>query len=102
MDSRAARPEFVDASDLEQIVTIDPVYPAAAMRDRIEGWVTLEFTVTPTGGVGDILVTDSEPDGVFDAAATRAVSQWRFKPRVSGGRAVAMRSSVTLRFDVDQ
>jgi len=93
---------FALAANLEQIVTIDPVYPAAAMRDRVEGWVTLEFTVMPTGAVGDILVTDSEPSGVFDAAATRAVSQWRFKPRVSGGRAVAMRSSVTLRFDVDQ
>jgi len=100
--SRAARPEFVDSSDLEQLVAVDPVYPAAAMRDRIEGWVTLEFTVTPAGGVNDILVTDSEPNGVFDAAATRAVSQWRFKPRVSGGRAVAMRSSVTLRFGVAQ
>jgi TonB family protein len=56
----------------------------------------------PTGSVADIFVTDSEPNGVFDAAATRAVSQWRFKPRVSGGRAVAIRSSVTLRFAVDQ
>jgi len=98
----SSRPEFVDSSELEQLVSIEPVYPTAAMRDRVTGWVTLEFTVTPTGGVRDILVTDSEPYAVFDAAATKAVSQWRFTPRVSNGRAVAIRSGVTLHFDVDR
>ena len=35
-------------------------------------------------------------------AATDAVRQWRFKPRIANGRAVAVRSSVTLRFEVDR
>jgi protein TonB len=63
--------------------------------------VSLEFTVTETGEIRDILVTDSEPSGVFDASAMDAVSQWRYLPRISHGRAVAIRTAVTLRFDVD-
>jgi protein TonB len=95
-------PGFVDSRELEQTHSVDPVYPASAMRNRTAGWVTVEFTVTTDGAVGDMLVTDSEPSGVFDAAATHAVRQWRFKPRLANGRAVAMRSAVTLNFSVDE
>ena len=52
--------------------------------------------------MSDPWITDAEPADVFDAAAITAVRQWRFKPRVANGRAVAVRSSVTLRFDVDR
>jgi protein TonB len=72
------------------------------MRSGQEGWVTLEFTVTETGAVIDPWVTDAEPADVFDAAAIAAVRQWRFKPRIANGRAAAVRSSVTLRFEVDR
>jgi protein TonB len=95
-------PVYLDSRELEQISTADPVYPAAAMRNRQEGWVTLEFTVTDSGTVRDPLVTDAEPSGVFDAAAITAVEQWRFRPRVANGRAVEVRTSVTLRFAVDR
>ena len=94
-------PEFIDSRELEQTTMKEPVYPPSAMRARQEGWVTLELTVSERGDVRDMLVTDAEPAGVFDAAALDAVRQWRFKPRVANGRAVAVRSSVTLRFAVD-
>jgi protein TonB len=95
-------PAFLDARELEQISTVEPTYPAAAMRNGQEGWVTLEFTVTETGSVSDPWVTDAKPADVFDAAAISAVRQWRFRPRVANGRAAAVRSSVTLRFEVER
>ena len=95
-------PVYLEPSELEQISTVEPVYPTAAMRNRQGGWVTLEFTVTESGTVRDPWVTDAEPADVFDAAAIAAVKQWRFKPRVANGRAVEVRSSVTLRFAVDR
>jgi protein TonB len=100
--SSGAPPAYIDARELEQTLTVQPDYPAAAMRAGQEGWVTLEFTVSERGDVRDMLVTDSEPADVFDSAALAAVGQWRFKPRVANGRPVAMRSSVTLRFAVDR
>jgi outer membrane biosynthesis protein TonB len=47
------------------------------------------------------VVVAAEPGGVFDAAATEAVAAWRYLPRVVNGRPVAQRTSVTLRFSVE-
>ena len=87
--------------DLEQLTATEPTYPLAALRDRVEGWVEVDFTVTEAGVVREIEVVAAEPRGVFDAAATAAIGQWRFRPRVVNGRPVPQRSSVTLRFNVE-
>lgn len=89
----------VDA--LERVVAVDPVYPAQALRNRVNGWVELEFIITEAGFVRDVQVVDSQPHGTFDQAAATALGQWRFRPRTVNGQPVAQRSSVTLRFDVD-
>jgi outer membrane biosynthesis protein TonB len=39
---------------------------------------------------------------VFERAATDALADWRFRPRVVNGQPVAQRSTITLRFDVEQ
>lgn len=87
--------------DLEQLTATEPVYPPAALRDRVEGWVEVDFTVTEAGVVREIEIVAAEPRGVFEAAATAAIGAWRFQPRVVNGRPVAQRSSVTLRFNVE-
>jgi|GEM_PF-1884082 TonB family C-terminal domain len=92
----------VPADALERISARDPVYPAEALRQRVRGEVELEFTIAPGGNVRDIEVVHAEPQGVFDAAATDALAQWRFRPRFVNGQAVAQRSTVTMRFDVDE
>ena len=87
--------------DLEQLTATEPVYPPEALRDRVEGWVEVDFTVTEAGVVREIEVVAAEPRGVFEAAATAAIGEWRFQPRVVNGRPVPQRSSVTLRFNVE-
>jgi protein TonB len=87
--------------DLEQLTATEPVYPPAALRDRVEGWVEVDFTVTEAGVVREIDIVAAEPRGIFEAAATAAVGEWRFRPRVVNGRPVPQRSSVTLRFNVE-
>jgi protein TonB len=91
----------VQARDLEALVTPEPVYPPEAFRHRVEGWTEVEFTVDERGTTGDIVVVAAEPRGVFDAAATAAVAAWRYLPRVVNGQPVAQRTSVTLRFSVE-
>jgi len=91
----------VPADRLDRIVARDPVYPVQALRNGTAGWVELEFTIAPNGTVRDIEVVSAEPRGVFDGAASDAVAAWRFRPRVVNGRAVAQRSTVTMRFNVD-
>ncbi|MFO1393843.1 MAG: TonB family protein [Steroidobacteraceae bacterium] len=87
--------------ELGRIHATDPVYPADALRNHVEGWVELSFTITETGSVRDVEVVDSQPQGVFDTAATEAVEGWRFRPRLANGQPVAHRSYVTLRFNVE-
>jgi protein TonB len=90
------------SDEFDRVSSTDPVYPAAALRDRVEGWVELSFTITETGMVRDIEVVDSAPRGVFETAASEALGSWRFKPRIANGLPVAHRSTFTLRFDIDR
>jgi protein TonB len=89
------------ARDLTAVATPDPIYPAQAFRDRTEGWVEVEFTVSSQGATEDIVVVAAEPRGVFEAAASEAIAGWRYLPRVVNGRPVAQRASVTLQFSVE-
>ena len=91
----------VQERDLEPVMTPDPTYPPQAFRNGVEGWVEVEFTVTERGTTRDIEVVGAEPSGVFDATAVAAVADWGFRPRIVHGQPVPQRTSVTLRFNVD-
>jgi protein TonB len=54
-----------------------PKYPASAKG--VEGWVRVEFYVTPEGRTERVRVLTSEPAGVFDAAAVDAMESARFE-----------------------
>ena len=54
-----------------------PKYPASAKG--VEGWVRVEFYVTPEGRTERIRVLSSEPAGVFDQAAVDAMEDARFE-----------------------
>jgi TonB family protein len=43
-------------------------------------------------------VTNSSPRKTFDAAATTAVSQWRYKPVMREDQAIEQRVAVRIRF----
>jgi TonB family protein len=94
----AQRDSVVGASSLQRLEYVAPKFPAATRNRGMSGWVELEFTVLPDGSTGDIVVTNSSPRRTFDNAAMTAVSQWRYKPPVRDGQAVAQRAAVRIRF----
>ncbi len=77
---------------------VEASYPQRALRQRIEGWVELTFIVTATGDVSDIKVIDSQPRREFDREAVRALGQWKFKPRITNGKAVSAAARQRLEF----
>ena len=79
-----------------------PEYPYKAARRGIEGWVRVAFDVNESGNVENAEVVESDPPGVFDIAATRAVSRWRFKPRIIDGKAVPGKASQVVEFKLDK
>ncbi|MEM1034177.1 MAG: TonB family protein [Myxococcota bacterium] len=66
-----------------------PVYPPAAQRQRVEGFVTLRLRVEDDGSVSDVVVVEASPRGVFERAATAAARRYRFEPAIVDGRPAA-------------
>ena len=114
----------LSASDGEYlpIVKVAPLYPESAAERGIdirqlteetyknfkedvaalEGYVLLEFTVTETGATADPVVIESQPSGIFDDAAKKAVLKFKYKPRVENGKPMRVehvRHVITFKLD---
>lgn len=88
--------------DVTPLVRVNPEYPRRAVQRGIEGWVQVQFTITAAGTVKDVKIVDAEPRKVFDEAAVKAVSRWRYNPRVENGVAVErVGIRVLLRFKLE-
>jgi protein TonB len=70
------------------LVRVSPLYPPRAQSRGVEGWVLLQFTITPQGTTKDIEVLDADPKGYFERAAKDAVKKYKYKPRIVDGVAV--------------
>lgn len=88
--------------DVMPIVRIEPRYPRDALLRGLEGWVRVEFTITPEGGVKDAFVVESDPQRVFDRAAIQAVLRWKFRPRFVDGEAVSRRAVQVIDFKLEE
>ena len=76
---------------------VDPAYPADAMRDNVEGTVTLYALIHADGSVSGIKVLNSV-DPRLDDAAVRALSRWVFRPGTKGGDPVELEAVVMIPF----
>jgi len=70
------------------LVRVNPLYPPRAQSRGIEGWVLLQFTISPQGTTKDIEILDADPKGYFERAAKDAVQKYKYKPRIEDGVAV--------------
>ena len=68
--------------------TPPPPYPSAAAAAHQSGRVVLKLLVAADGSVKDVVVEESEPAGVFDAATIEAARAWKLTPRTEDGEAV--------------
>ncbi len=66
--------------DEAPIARVEPVYPRVAAEQGVEGWVVVRFDVSASGATRDVRVVESNPKRVFDRAAARAVSRWKYRP----------------------
>lgn len=92
-DPRVTRPILIPESRAL------PKYPDLARRARLQGTVILLIVIESDGSVGEVEVARS-PDQRwgFDLAAIEAVKQWRYRPALMQGRAVAVQSQVFVEF----
>ena len=81
---------YIDDGNYLPIVRVSPIYPRRALTRGIEGYVLVEFVVTETGAVRDPVVLFADPPGFFERAAVTAVLKFKYKPKVAGGKPVAV------------
>ncbi|MDE0036956.1 MAG: energy transducer TonB [Gammaproteobacteria bacterium] len=81
---------YLDDGEYLPIVRVSPIYPRRALSRGIEGYVLVEFVVAETGAVRDPVVLFADPPGFFERAAVTAVLKFKYKPKVFGGKPVAV------------
>jgi len=65
----------------------EPRYPMRALQRRLEGHVVVQFVVTVSGSVRDVVVVESTSE-IFEAAAVEAALKFKYKPRIVDGVAI--------------
>lgn len=90
-----------DVQAPELIYRVEPDYPEAARKTGIQGVVILQAIITATGSVEEIQVL-KPVHPLLDAAAERAVRQWRYKPATLYRRAVRVFLSVSVAFTLHE
>jgi TonB family protein len=77
---------------------VEPNYPSAAKRDKLQGSVDLQVVVLANGTVGDVRVVKSlDRITGLDDEAVNAARKWLFRPAMKDGQPVE--KTVTLVMD---
>ncbi len=82
----------------ELVSRVDPRYPAGAQTAamRLSGAVILQVQINPAGAVESLKMAKGH--ALLVHAAFEAVKQWRYRPAMRDGRAVAGNASVWVTF----
>ena len=91
--------------DAVPMVRVPPQYPERAQQRGIEGRVLIEFTISKSGSVKNPKVVAYEPSTIFNKAALKAVSQWKYNPKIEDGKAVeqkGIRIAIPFRLGGDE
>lgn len=100
----AAKPAAAPAAPVGETRAAVPVrqpaprYPAEAFRSRQEGWVEVAFTIASDGSVKDGSVVNANPPRLFNAAALRGITDWKFQPRLENGQPVEQQVRTRIEF----
>jgi periplasmic protein TonB len=86
-----------DVSMPQLLSKVEPEYSEEARKAKYSGTVLLSIVVDEHGLPRDIRVI--RPVGLgLDEKAIEAVSRWRFRPGVKGGRAVSVQANIEVSF----
>jgi periplasmic protein TonB len=80
-------------------VASKPRYSSKAKRKGVEGVVVVSFEVTATGTVKNVKIVSGAPELV--EMVMKWVPNWRFKPAMRDGKAIAYRKTESIRFRLE-
>ncbi|HYM77862.1 MAG TPA: energy transducer TonB [Candidatus Dormibacteraeota bacterium] len=82
------------------ITKVAPVYPQLARQARIQGTVTLQAVIDKDGNIDNLQLISGHP--MLATAAIEAVKQWKYKPYVLNGQAVAVDTQIQVNFSLQK
>jgi protein TonB len=92
------QPAPVDVVPAKIVKRVTPVAPGN-ISAKTKGHVVVRFDIGVNGRVSNIEIVESQPKGVFDAAAQDAVRKWIYEPRRENGVAVDSSAKARLVFE---
>lgn len=81
---------------------VEPRYPIKAVKSNQEGCVKLQYFINTDGVPVYIETIKSSTADIFDNAAAKALSQWRYKPTEDNPDSLPERQTVQLTFAISQ
>lgn len=91
--------QFVIDEDAKPIQKIEPVYPAVALKEKVEGTVLLLVQVNEEGDVLAANITEGVREDL-NRAALEAVQFFKFKPAKVKGKPVTVAVTVPINFNI--
>jgi len=89
--------QSTDSLQIGQLIAFrEPNYPIEAVRERVEGTVTLRIGVNQVGTVESVRFISGPP--LLAAAAINSVRTWRYRQTMLNGRAVESVEDVAMTF----
>jgi len=82
------------------ISKVPPIYPPLARSAQIQGSVVMKAVINETGDVVSLELVSGHP--MLAPAALDAVKQWKYRPYLLNGNAVAMETLVTVIFTLGE
>ena len=79
-------------SDIVPIVKVQPQYPREAGMKGLEGFVQLNVDIQKDGSVSNVRIVNSNPRRVFDRAAVRAASKYKYRPQIRDGKTTVVKN----------
>jgi protein TonB len=96
--SQAAE-EVLRAPSMEPLQKVDPAYPSAALRYRIQGTVRLEALVGKDGHIERLRLLSGHP--LLVRAAKEAALRWVYRPTLLRGKPVRAVTVIEVQFQLD-
>jgi TonB family protein len=97
--STPAQPGCMNPTPARIVKNIDPKYPEAAARNRVQGTVGVDVYIG-TDGVPTINKVVRRADSSLEEAALTAIRNWRFDPAMCGDKPVRVETDLSVDFSI--
>ncbi len=69
----------IGAKNWKPVHMVPAKYPTSALRNKIEGWAVVEFSIEVDGTNSDIKVIDAHPEDIFDQSTINSIKKFRYE-----------------------